>query len=322
MRSILITGANGFVGRHVVDYCLTKQAKITAVHRNSQTKNSGDDTIRWVSCNVDNQAETFDLLEQSRPDWIIHLAGVSHIPVSWKDPKTTFRSNLIGTFNLLEGITHSGLSSKILIVSSSDVYAPVPSNGKALSEESPLNPLSPYAVTKVGTELLIDWFIREKGVNAVTVRPFSHTGPGQKENFVCSSFAKQIALIELGKQEPELHVGNLEIQRDFSDVRDMVRAYWLALERGGEGEVYNICSGNPLKLKTILEHLLQLSKSRIEVHKDPTRFRKSDIPVQFGDPTKFIKATNWSKEFSMEKTLKDMLIYWRNQLVSSGSVLI
>ena len=180
-----------------------------------------------------------------------------------------------------------------------------------IRETNPLRPLSPYAVSKVAQDMLAYQYFMSYGTDVVITRGFNHEGPRRGPVFVASDFAKQIADIERGLKTPVIHVGNLEARRDFTDVRDMVRAYWLALEKCEPGEVYNICSGTAWSIQKVLDHLLSLTKAKIEVRQDPARLRPSDVPILLGDNSKFVKATGWQPTIPFEQTLKDMLEFWR-----------
>jgi len=197
---------------------------------------------------------------------------------------------------------------------SSEEYGLVSKNELPIKETNPLRPLSPYAVSKVGQDLLGYQYYKSYGLNIIRTRAYNHTGPRREDVFVCSNFAKQIAMIEKGKEPPIIYVGNLKAKRDFTDVRDIVRAYWLALEKCTPGEVYNICSGRARSIKEVLDILLSLSKTTLKIKKDPKRLRPSDIPILQGDSSKFRKITGWKPEIPFEKTLEDLLNYWREKV--------
>lgn len=317
MPHLLITGASGFAGRYLVEYCARQGVRVTALAHTEIPVSDTHSNVQWIRCDLEDRRGVFDLLQKTRPDRIVHLAGISHIPVSWQEPEKTFRVNFLGAYHLFQGVVDCGLSPRVLVVSSSDVYDPAGGEGKPISEEGPIRPITPYAVTKLGIELLAHTFVREQNMDAVIVRAFSHTGPGQKPNFVCSSFARQIARIEAGEEKASLSVGDLDVVRDFTDVRDIARAYWLALEKGERGEVYNICSGRMRSIDAVLRLLLGLSDRGIEVRRDPEKIRKTDVPVQIGNPAKFRETTGWSPAIPLDTTLRDLLDYWREDLKKS-----
>ncbi|MCK4306651.1 GDP-mannose 4,6-dehydratase, partial [candidate division WOR-3 bacterium] len=220
-------------------------------------------------------------------------------------------SNIIGELNIFEAIRRAKINPWIQIAGSSEEYGMVHSDEVPIKETNPLRPLSPYGVSKVAQDLLAYQYYMSYKLNVVRTRAFNHSGPRRGNVFVCSEFAKQIAEIEKGKREPVILVGNLDAQRDFTDVRDIVKAYWLGLDKCKPGEVYNICSGKAYKISEVLDILISLSKVKIEIKEDPSKMRPSDVPYLGGDSTKFRDATGWKPEIPFERTLKDLLNYWR-----------
>jgi GDP-4-dehydro-6-deoxy-D-mannose reductase len=235
------------------------------------------------------------------------------VPTSWSAPTESLTTNVLAQVNIFEAVRHMGLKCRIQLACSSEEYGMVFPNEVPIKETNPLRPLSPYAVSKVAQDMLGYQYWMSFQVDSVRTRGFNHEGPRRGPVFVASDFAKQIADIEKGKKEPVLHVGNLEAQRDFTDVRDMVRAYVLALEKCEPGEVYNICSGKAWTIKKLLDYLLGLTKVKIEVRQDLARLRPSDVPILLGDNSKFVKATGWQPTIPFETTLRDMLEYWRSR---------
>jgi GDP-4-dehydro-6-deoxy-D-mannose reductase len=256
------------------------------------------------------------MLDQAEADAIVHLAGQSYVPTSWQAPAETVATNAIGQINLLEAIRHRGEPfPRVLVVGSSEEYGLVEERDLPVTEETPLRPLSPYAVSKVAQDFLGFQYFRNYGIPCVRARAFNHEGPRRGEVFVTSNFARQIAEIELGRHEPGLNVGNLKARRDYTDVRDIVRGYWLLLERGDPGEVYNLCSGRAWAIQEILDYLLSQSIARkIEVRRDAARLRPSDVSVLYGSAEKIRRITDWEPEISFEQTLRDLLDYWRARL--------
>ncbi|PYM04519.1 MAG: GDP-mannose 4,6-dehydratase [Candidatus Rokuibacteriota bacterium] len=315
MRRVLVTGVTGFAGSHLVDYLLTRgDCEIYGIQRwRSRTENIEHlrDHITLLECDLRDASSTRDTLERVRPDLVFHLAAQSFVPTSWSAPSESLTTNVLGQLNIFEAVRRIGSRCRIQLACSSEEYGMVYPDEVPILETNPLRPLSPYAVSKVAQDMLGYQYWMSWKVDNVRTRGFNHEGPRRGPVFVASDFAKQIADIEKGRKPPVVHVGNLEALRDFTDVRDMVRAYWLALEKCEPGEVYNICSGRAWKIKDVLDHLLGLSRVKIEVKQDPARLRPSDVPVLIGDHGKFTNATGWEPTIPFEQTLADMLEYWR-----------
>ncbi len=312
MKKVLITGVSGFVGSHLAEYCLTKEAEVHGTVRwRSQVENLENiKNLNLHECDLTDASSIRDIIKEVKPDYIFHLAAQSYVKASWTNPSQTLTNNIIGELNLLEAVRNAHYRPRIMIAGSSEEYG---NTETPLTEEDPLLPLSPYGVSKVAQDLLARQYEKSYGLDIVVTRAFNHTGPRRGDVFVCSSFAKQIADIEKGEIPPIISVGNLDAERDFTDVRDMVWAYWLALEKGEKGEVYNICSEQTIPIKNILRKLLSMSKINIEVRKDPKRMRPSDLKVLVGNCSKFKKATGWKPLIKIEQTLEDLLNYWRNK---------
>jgi GDP-4-dehydro-6-deoxy-D-mannose reductase len=317
MRRVLVTGVTGFAGSHLVDYMLTRNdCEIFGIQRwRSPLDNVLHfvDRITLVECDLRDASSTRDTLERIRPDWIFHLAAQSFVPTSWSAPTESLTTNVLGQLNIFEAVRRIGLTCRIQLACSSEEYGMVYADELPIRETNPLRPLSPYAVSKVAQDLLGYQYWMSWKVDSVRTRGFNHEGPRRGPVFVASDFAKQIADIERGRKEPVLHVGNLEAKRDFTDVRDMVRGYWLALEKCEPGEVYNICSGKAYSIQQVLDLLLGMTKTRIEVRQDRMRLRPSDVPVLIGDRSKFTGATGWEPKIPFEQTLHDMLDFWRSR---------
>jgi GDP-4-dehydro-6-deoxy-D-mannose reductase len=315
MRRVLVTGVTGFAGSHLVDFMLDRgDVEIWGILRwRSRTENIEHfrDRIRLLECDLRDAESTRDALEQVKPDWIFHLAAQSYVPTSWNAPTESLTTNVLGQLHLFEGCRHAGLSPRIQIACSSEEYGMVHEDELPIKETNPLRPLSPYAVSKVTQDLLAYQYFMSYKTDVVRTRGFNHEGPRRGPVFVASDFAKQIADIERGMKPPVISVGNLDARRDFTDVRDMVRGYWLALEKGEPGEVYNLCSGKAWRIQEVLDLLLGMTKVKIEVKQDPKRLRPSDVPVLLGDHSKFTARTGWLPTIPFEKTLADMLEFWR-----------
>jgi len=317
MRKVLVTGVTGFAGSHLVDYMLERgDCQIFGIQRwRSRTENIEHfaDRITLLECDLRDATSTRDTLEKVRPDWIFHLAAQSFVPTSWIAPSESLTTNVMAQVNLFEAVRHIDLKCRIQLACSSEEYGMVYPDEVPIKETNPLRPLSPYAVSKVTQDMLGYQYWMSWKVDSVRTRGFNHEGPRRGPVFVASDFAKQIADIEKGRRAPVLYVGNLEAQRDFTDVRDMVRAYWMALEKCEPGEAYNICSGKAWRISALLDFLLGLAKVKIEVRQDAARLRPSDVPILLGDNTKFVQATGWQPTIPFEQTLTDMLEYWRNR---------
>lgn len=311
MPKALVTGINGFAGSHLNDYLLSSGYEVSGIVKPNGKK--VDDNFFEVD--IKNFIGIKEIIEKVKPDEIYHLAALASPAQSFKDPSLTITTNISGQLNILEAVRQLGyLDTKILVVSSAEIYGDAKHHDLPLSENSKLKPLSPYAVSKIAQDFLGYQYYHAHDIKTIIVRPFNTIGPNQLPMYVISSFAHQIAEIENGQKEAVMKVGNLESKRDFTDVRDMVRAYKLLMQKGNAGEVYNIGSGKSYSIKEVLEILLSLSNSKIVVEKDPSLFRPGDIPELRCDYDKLHKTTGWKPEISIEDSLKDTLDYWRNIL--------
>jgi len=311
---ILVTGVTGFVGSHFAEYALARGATVSGSRWRSTNENIDHlgDRLEVVECDLRDTQSVAELLAMARPDWVVHLAAQSFVGVSWDAPAETLTNNIVAQVNLLEVIRRGGLAPRILVVGSSEEYGFVEEGELPVAETNPLRPLSPYGVSKVAQDLLGYQYWKSYGLPIVRTRAFTHSGPRRGDAFVESSFARQVAEIEGGKRERVILVGNLKAQRDYTDVRDIVRGYWLLLERGEPGEVYNLCAGRAWTIQAILEFLMAASPVRhIEVREDPARLRPSDVPILVGDASKIRAAVGWEPEIPFEQTLRDVLAYWR-----------
>ena len=259
------------------------------------------------------------MIEEVRPDGIVHLAGQSSVHQSWLDPGGTLRTNVLGIVHLLDAARRAALRPAVLVVGSAEEYGPVSEAELPIRETAPLRPASPYAVSKVAQGALALLYGPAGGMRVVLTRTFHHTGPGRGEAFAESSFARQIAEIEHGLRPPVIEVGNLDAVRDFSDVRDVVRAYLLLLEKGEPGQAYNVCSGRGRRIREVLDLLLASSSARVEVRVDAERLRPSDVPAQVGDPSRLRAATGWEPRIPLEETLADLLADWRARVAGAAA---
>lgn len=314
---ILITGVTGFAGSHLADYALARgdvEVFGTARWRSpSQNIEHVADKITVIDADLRDASSIESLVADIKPDWIFHLAAQSYVVSSWKLPTETITTNIVGTVNIFEAVRRAKYSPRILVACSSEEYGYVEPDEVPITEDNPLRPLSPYGVSKVGQDLLSYQYFKSYGLEAIRTRAFNHTGPRRGRVFVCSNFAIQIVEAQKGLR-PRVSVGNLDAVRDFTDVRDTVRAYWLALETGAAGDVYNICSGTGYSIGDVLEKLITISGADVAVEADDTRLRPSDVPLLIGDNSKFTKQTGWRPEVPFDQTLSDILDYWRERI--------
>ena len=312
---VLITGITGFAGSHLAELALKKGVEVFGTVRwRSRLENIEHikNDVKLIDCDMRDYCSVKSALKSvSRPDYIFHLAAQSFVPTSWNAPHETMATNIFGQLNFFEAIRDLSIDPMMQIACSSEEYGLVYPDEIPITEDNPLRPLSPYAVSKVAQDMMGYQYYRSYGLNIVRTRGFNHTGPRRGEVFVTSNFAKQIAEIEAGKKEHVIYVGNLEARRDFSDVRDIVNAYWLAVEKGEPGEVYNIASGAAYKISEILNKLLTFSSVNVEIVQQKERMRPSDVEILLGSYEKFNKKTGWKPEIPFDKTLKDLLEYWR-----------
>lgn len=296
----LVTGAGGFVGTHLV----------THLEAAGDTVLVTDPTIDGVDItDVDAVA---NLLTDTEPQVIYHLAGWADVGASWANPATAFRVNADGTLNVLLAAIASGVE-RVLIVSSADVYGQVAESDMPITEETPLRPVSPYAASKVAADFLGLQAYLGRGLSVLRVRAFNHLGPGQTDKFVASALASRIARNEIEGTD-EIPIGNLSARRDFTDVRDVVRAYRMIMTDGVAGEVYNVCSGCDVAVQELAEQLLAHASQPMRFVTDPELLRPVDVPVLRGDHSKLTAATGWEPEIPLASTLEDLLDDWRQRL--------
>jgi len=312
----LITGIAGFAGSHLAEYLLAQtEWEVWGIDlRPSENIAHLRPQLRFLQGDLTDDQRVMETLREARPDVIFHLAAQAYVPLSWQDPWGTLETNIRAQVNLLQGVVRLGLEPRILVVGSNEEYGLIAPEELPVKETNPLRPDSPYGVSKIAQDMLGFQYHLSHGLKIVRVRPFNHIGPRQKEHFVAPAFAKQIAEIEAGLGPPVIRVGNLSPQRDFTDVRDMVRAYHLAITQGEVGEVYNIGSEQPRSIRELLETLLSLSPIPIRVEQDPSRFRPSDVPVSYCDASKFRARTGWEPRIPFQQSLRDVLDDWRERI--------
>jgi GDP-4-dehydro-6-deoxy-D-mannose reductase len=292
----LITGGRGFVGNWLAEHLRSLGDQVVAIDQ---------------EVDVTNPSALLQAVTDARPDAIYHLAALTHVGQSWDEPLRVLEVNVIGTGALLAAARECGSDPRILVTSSAEVYGAVTDPDRLpLTEESPTAPLTPYAASKLAAEALVAQACLGHGQHAITVRPFNHIGPGQSPNFAVPALAKRI--VEADRRGAStIPVGNLSARRDFTDVRDVVRAYRALIETGTPGEVYNVCSGQDVSILSIAEGLLALAETSLEFETDPSLVRPVEVPVLRGDPARLTEATGWKPEIPLEETLADVLAYWR-----------
>ena len=309
----LIIGASGFVGPYLVEeirrslFCEI----ITATSRETDRLGIGED--KTVHLNILDRKQISDILLSEKPDYIFHLAAQSSVALSWKNPKSTVDTNIIGAINLISAIKQSGYSPRVLIAGSGEEYGRVRETDIPVRENAVLAPGNVYAVTKVCQMASI--YARAYGLQLVMTRSFNHIGPGQSPQFVVADFCSQAVKIEKGLQEPAFRVGNLSAKRDFTDVRDVVKAYCMLIQYGKSGETYNVGSGHAVAVQEILDIILSQTKAEVKVETDPSKLRPVDVPVIEADISKIYKDTGWKPEISPAQTITDTMQYWRNHIL-------
>lgn len=318
----LITGITGFAGSHLAEYLLAEHPDVEVYgtyrwrSRMENLEGIPEDKVTLVECDLRDYTSTHKALAESRPDVIFHLAAQSFVPASWNAPSDTVVTNVTGQTNLFEAIRALELDPVVQLACSSEEYGLVHPEETPIKETNPLRPLSPYAVSKVAQDYLGYQYFQSYGLKAVRTRGFNHTGPRRGHVFVTSNFCSQVAAIEAGLQEPVIKVGNMEAIRDFTDVRDMVRAYWLAVTKAKHGEVYNIATGKGIHIREMLDLVLSYSKVEVKIEVDPERLRPSDVEILIGDSSKFRADTGWEPRIPFEQTVQDLLNYWRERFAT------
>ncbi|MGH7307141.1 MAG: GDP-mannose 4,6-dehydratase [Candidatus Rokuibacteriota bacterium] len=317
---VLVTGITGFVGGHFAELALKQGVEVFGSRRPGTGADGGhadalDGRVRLIECELCDPGSVSRLLEAARPDAMLHLAAQSSVAASWRRPADTFQDNVIAQVNLLEAIRAGGTAPRMVIAGSADEYGWAEPHELPLAETAPFRPLSPYAVSKVAQDLMGYQYFKSFRLPIVRSRAFPHEGPRRSPEYAMSSWARRVAEIEAGRQPPVIDVGNLEARRDYTDVRDVVRAYWLLLSDGQPGEAYNVCSGRAWQMRDVLGFLLGEARVRpIQVREDPDRLRPSDAPVLVGDGTKIARAVGWRPEIPFEQTLREVLDYWRERV--------
>ena len=318
MIKILLTGANGFVGQTLSKLIDRQRYAVThAISPNSSLINTAK-ADQIVSLDIRNEQAVMTVIQRVQPDVVIHLAAISHVPTSFSQPLLTWQTNVLGTVNILEALHKYAPQAFLLFVSSSEVYGEAFKSNQPLAEDSPCQPMNPYAASKLAAELACQQYFKQ-GLQGVIARPFYHIGTGESEAFVTAAFAKQIAAIEQGLQAPTLHVGNLSASRDFLDVRDVCAAYLALIELRNtlfEQRIFNIASGVACSIQDILNTLVSLSRTPVHVALDPQRLRPSDIPFAVGNNRCLCTTTDWQPQHTIGTALQRLLDDWREKLAA------
>lgn len=314
---VLLTGIAGFAGSFLAEHLL-QQASVELhgiVHRHDRRIHHLLDRISLHRGDLRNALWVSDVVQEIQPDIAMHLAAWSDVGGSWQQPWTTYELNIQCQLNLLEALVRWRPQCRTLVISSNEVYGLVRPEELPIKEDTPLRPNSPYGVSKVAQDMMGLQYWNSHRLPVIRARSFNHLGPGQSGEFAASAFARQVAEIEAGLRPPVVQVGNLSTRRDFSDVRDVVNAYWLLVTRGEAGECYNVGSGRPSSIQVLLDTLLELSLAPVRVVVDPQRLRPSDVPCSYSDNRKLVAATGWQPQIDLRTTLRDLLDSWRSQVV-------
>lgn len=316
-KIVLLTGGGGFVGKHLLDRLVRQSTPVTklfAWSHHDDTIDKDDSAITWDAVDITDQQAVCTSIKAIQPSHVVHLAAISHLPTAARDPHRTWAVNVLGTLSLFEALQDYAPGAFVIMVSSSEVYGRAFLQYPKVDEMQLLQPMNSYAASKAAADIMAGQYAENGKLHICRVRPFNHVGPGQSEAFSVAGFAAQVARIEAGLQEPALKVGNLEAQRDFLDVRDVVDVYSRLLDGCGNlpnGVVLNVCSGVPRRMRDILGSLLRMSDTKIIVKREESRYRTSEIPTATGLPQKVVEMLGWKPKIPWDQTLYDVLAYWR-----------
>lgn len=307
-RPTLVTGAAGFAGGYVLELLARDAIDLVAWHRPGSKLPADRPPATWEAVDVLDRTAVREALARLRPAAVYHCAGAAHVGRSWASVESTFAVNVRGTHHLIEGLRETGIDARVVIPSSSMIYA---ASHEPIPEDHPTVPASPYGLSKLAQELI--GYGNPGGPEVFIARAFNHFGPRQDPAFAASGFARRIADIEAGRWPPEMAVGNLDARRDLTDVRDTVRAYRVILERGTPGRPYNVCTGRAVAIRELLDRLLARARVPITIKVDPARYRPSDLPIVVGDRRRIRDELGWTADIPLEQTLQDLLSFWRRQ---------
>lgn len=315
---ILVTGGTGFVGRHLLRRLGQRKHTIFATYLVAPASEMPAE-VELLACDMRERNQVAEVLRHAQPQHIYHLAGLSSVTKSFAESRQVWNTNLWGAMNLLDAVRDTVPKARILLVGSGQCYGKVPSKRLPVCEDEAMAPDNPYAASKASADLLGYQYFRSWNVHVVRARPFNHTGPGQEPQFVCSDLARQVAEIELGLRSPLLRVGNTRVQRDFADVRDVVRAYELLLERGEPGAAYNVASGRSVSVAQIVRQLRGFCERPFQVEVQQNRLRVGEAQRLYGSNRKLRRDTGWKPQYSLSHTLKDLYAYWRAALTARSA---
>jgi GDP-4-dehydro-6-deoxy-D-mannose reductase len=308
---VLITGARGFAGSHLATHCLDEGATVIGLGRGEAP--SGHLLDAWISADLAHAGATLRAVAEARPERVFHLAAQAHVGESWRDARGTIDTNVGTTLNLLDAVAAEAPGARVLVAGSGEQYGPVDPERLPVTEDEPFRPHNPYAVSKCMSDLAAGFYADTRGLDVVRMRSFNHAGPRQDERYVVSSFARQIAAAEAaGRSSVTVRTGDTRPSRDFTDVRDVARAYWLSLERAPAG-VYNVCSGRSMSVAAILAGLGRLTELAVEQRTDPALLRDREVMEIRGSHERLTEATGWLPEVPLERTLEDALDFWRER---------
>ena len=307
----LVTGAAGFVGSHLIELLEQDSTQIIALLRPGTEPLVSGTRVIWHGVELNDRESVAAAIKAFEPTEIYHLAGVPHVGDSWAHVHETFAGNVLGTHHLFGALRRLQLKPRVLVTSTAFVYEP---QNRAITEGDNVRPNTPYGTSKLAQEMVAVRAWEDDGIPALIARSFNHVGPRQSPSFVASSIAKQIAEIEAGRRPARLQMGNMDSQRDIMDVRDTVRAYRAMMKSATPGIPYNVCSGTPVPIRTLVELLISRARVAITVEQDPSRFRPNDNPLVLGDHRRLTADTGWMPEIRLDKTAADLLAYWRTQL--------
>ena len=313
MKKALIIGAGGFVGSYLID-CLHEEFNMEVYATKLQGTEFSHPFATVRELDIMSKEDIVELLYDIRPDYIFHLAAQSSVSVAWKNPMLTIDVNIKGSVNVMEAVRELFYKPRILVIGSGEEYGHIKAGDTPISEDTILRPGNIYAATKACQNMIGSIYAQAYDMEMMLVRAFNHVGPGQAPLFVVSDFCKQVAEIELGLKEPVIRVGNLSAKRDFTDVRDVVRAYAMLIQKGMAGETYNVGSGKAMEIRKILDLIVGMSSAKISVEVDPNKIRPVDVPIIEADISKIHDVTGWKPEISIEQTIRETLDYWRENL--------
>lgn len=313
---VLVTGGTGFVGQHLIR--LLNQRKHTIFATYLVEPDQACPMAELLVCDIRDRKQVLQVIRYARPQHIYHLSALSSVIKSFDESRRVWETNVWGAMNLLDSVKEASPQARVLLVGSSQVYGNVARARLPISEDERFSPASPYAASKAAAEMLATQFWHASALEVIRARPFNHTGPGQSSEFVCSDLARQVAEIELGLCSPVLRVGNIRVKRDFSDVRDVVRAYELLMTRGAPGDAYNVSSGRSACIIDIIKHLRSFSSRPFQLQIEQKRARSGEVPVSYGSNRKLRRATGWKPEYTLAETLRDTYEFWKTAGAAQG----